>query len=104
MRRVQFRIRFWIILILDVMALAVESNIFLSVTACFMGTFFVLLIRPMDDLFKFSGDNVENVEKINLDELYQKTGMSSSKIASAMLGLEMQGIIKVLPGKMISLV
>lgn len=26
----------------------------------------------MDDLFKFSGDNVENVEKINLDELYQK--------------------------------
>ena len=26
----------------------------------------------MDDLFKFSGDNVENVEKINLDKLYQK--------------------------------
>jgi len=26
----------------------------------------------MDDLFKFSGNNVENVEKINLDELYQK--------------------------------
>jgi len=26
----------------------------------------------MDDLFKFSSDNVENVEKINLDELYQK--------------------------------
>ena len=26
----------------------------------------------MDDLFKFSGDNVENVEKINLDDLYQK--------------------------------
>jgi hypothetical protein len=26
----------------------------------------------MDDLFKFSGDNIENVEKINLDELYQK--------------------------------
>jgi hypothetical protein len=26
----------------------------------------------MDDLFKFSGDNVENVEKINLDELYEK--------------------------------
>lgn len=26
----------------------------------------------MDDLFKFSGDNVENVEKINLDELYHK--------------------------------
>jgi hypothetical protein len=26
----------------------------------------------MDDLFKFAGDNVENVEKINLDELYQK--------------------------------
>jgi len=26
----------------------------------------------MDDLFKFSTDNVENVEKINLDELYQK--------------------------------
>jgi hypothetical protein len=26
----------------------------------------------MDDLFKFAGDNVENVEKINLDELYEK--------------------------------
>ena len=26
----------------------------------------------MDDLFKFSGDNIENVEKINLDELYEK--------------------------------
>jgi hypothetical protein len=26
----------------------------------------------MDDLFKFSGDNVENIEKINLDELYEK--------------------------------
>jgi hypothetical protein len=28
--------------------------------------------NPMDDLFKFSGDNIENVEKINLDELYEK--------------------------------
>jgi hypothetical protein len=26
----------------------------------------------MDDLFKFAGDNVENVEKLNLDELYEK--------------------------------
>jgi hypothetical protein len=26
----------------------------------------------MDDLFKFAGDNIENVEKINLDELYEK--------------------------------
>jgi hypothetical protein len=26
----------------------------------------------MDDLFKFHSDNVENVEKINLDELYEK--------------------------------
>lgn len=26
----------------------------------------------MDDLFKFSSDNIENVEKINLDELYEK--------------------------------
>jgi hypothetical protein len=26
----------------------------------------------MDDLFKFNTDNVENVEKINLDELYEK--------------------------------
>jgi hypothetical protein len=26
----------------------------------------------MDDLFKFAGDNVENVEKINLDDLYEK--------------------------------
>jgi hypothetical protein len=26
----------------------------------------------MDDLFKFHGDNIENVEKLNLDELYEK--------------------------------
>jgi hypothetical protein len=26
----------------------------------------------MDDLFKFAGDNIETVEKINLDELYEK--------------------------------
>jgi hypothetical protein len=26
----------------------------------------------MDDLFKFAGDNIENVEKLNLDELYEK--------------------------------
>ncbi len=29
-------------------------------------------IIPMDDLFKFSSENIENVEKINLDELYEK--------------------------------
>jgi DNA processing protein len=47
---------------------------------------------------------LKDCNQIHIDELYQKTGMSSTKIASAMLGLEMQGIIKVLPGKMIALV
>jgi len=28
--------------------------------------------RSMDDLFKFAGDNIENLEKLNLDELYEK--------------------------------
>ena len=33
---------------------------------------YVHIRASMDDLFKFAGDNIENVEKLNLDELYEK--------------------------------
>lgn len=38
-------------------------------------------------------------ESAGIDEVNFKTGLSSSSIASALLNLEMQGILKVLPGK-----
>jgi DNA processing protein len=38
-------------------------------------------------------------EDISIDELNFKCGFSSSSIASALLNLEMQGVLKVLPGK-----
>lgn len=42
-------------------------------------------------------------EHTHVDELYLETGLSSAQMASSMLSLEMQNLIKVLPGKMISL-
>ena len=38
-------------------------------------------------------------EIAGIDELNFKTGLSSSDIASALLNLEMQGVLKALPGK-----
>ena len=42
-------------------------------------------------------------ESIHIDELYLKSGLSSSSAANALLMLEMQGILKALPGKMYQL-
>ena len=43
-------------------------------------------------------------QQIHIDELYIKSGLSSSKVASALLTLEMQSIINSLPGKMYSMI
>lgn len=51
--------------------------------------------------------NVYNIlqtkEKIHIDELTFLSNLNSSKVAGVLLNLEMQGIIKSLPGKMITL-
>jgi len=40
-----------------------------------------------------------NKEILHTDELLQQTTMNSSLLAATLLGLEMQGILKALPGK-----
>lgn len=42
--------------------------------------------------------------QIHIDEFYTKTSLNSSQLASAMLSLEMQNLINVLPGKQVCLV
>lgn len=45
-------------------------------------------------------DILQQQESIQIDELYFKTGLSSSAVAAALLMLEMQGIVMALPGKL----
>ena len=42
-------------------------------------------------------------ESIHIDELYLKSGLSSSTVASAILTLELQNVILALPGKIYKL-
>jgi DNA processing protein len=44
-------------------------------------------------------DILQQQDNIQIDELYFKSGLSSSSIAAALLMLEMQGIVMALPGK-----
>ena len=44
-------------------------------------------------------DILQQKESIQIDELYLKSGLSSSAAASALLTLEMQNVIISLPGK-----
>lgn len=44
-------------------------------------------------------DNFRNKETLHTDELQQQTAMNSSILAATLLSLEMQGILKPLPGK-----
>jgi DNA processing protein len=44
-------------------------------------------------------DILQQTESIQIDDLYFKSGLSSSAVAAALLMLEMQGIIASLPGK-----
>lgn len=39
-------------------------------------------------------------DAVHADELYHKTGLGSSQLAATLLQLEMQGLVKALPGKM----
>lgn len=48
-------------------------------------------------------DILQQTESIQIDELYFKSGLSSSAIASALLTLEMQGVVAALPGKIYKL-
>ena len=42
---------------------------------------------------------LQNQESIQIDLLYFKSGLSSSAVASALLMLEMKGLVMSLPGK-----
>lgn len=46
---------------------------------------------------------LQEKEQVAIDELYAKTGLSSSSVAAALLMLEMQGLVTSLPGKMYKL-
>ncbi|MBK9532727.1 MAG: DNA-protecting protein DprA [Chitinophagaceae bacterium] len=49
-------------------------------------------------------DILQQHDSIQIDELYFKSGLSSSEVATALLMLEMQGVILSLPGKVYKLV
>ena len=45
-------------------------------------------------------DYLATKDAVHSDELYHNTGMNSSQLAATLLQLEMQGLIKAMPGKM----
>jgi DNA processing protein len=49
-------------------------------------------------------DILKERESIQIDELYFKSGLSSSAVAQALLMLEMQGVVASLPGKVFKLI
>jgi DNA processing protein len=49
-------------------------------------------------------DILKDRENIQIDELYFKSGLSSSAVAQALLMLEMQGVVASLPGKVFKLI
>jgi DNA processing protein len=53
---------------------------------------------------KIITDILKERENIQIDELYIKSGLSSSAVAQALLMLEMQGVVASLPGKVFKLV
>jgi DNA protecting protein DprA len=62
-----------------------------------------LFIELSDDE-KIIVNILQQQEQIHIDELYLKSGLSSSAVASALLTLEMQSVINSLPGKMYKMV
>ena len=48
-------------------------------------------------------DILQQQDRIHIDELYFKSGLSSSAVATALLMLEMQGVVMTLPGKIYKL-
>jgi DNA processing protein len=53
---------------------------------------------------KIITDILKERESIQIDELYFKSGLSSSAVAQALLMLEMQGVVSSLPGKVFKLI
>jgi DNA processing protein len=53
---------------------------------------------------KIITDILKERETIQIDELYFKSGLSSSAVAQALLMLEMQGVVASLPGKVFKLI
>jgi DNA processing protein len=49
-------------------------------------------------------DILQQQESIQIDELYFKSGLSSSAVAAALLMLEMQGVVASMPGKLYKLI
>lgn len=49
-------------------------------------------------------DILQQQENVQIDELYFKSGLSSSAVAAALLMLEMQGIVASMPGKVYKLI
>jgi DNA processing protein len=49
-------------------------------------------------------DILQQQDGIQIDELYFKSGLSSSAVATALLMLEMQGVVQSLPGKLFKLI
>ncbi len=52
---------------------------------------------------KIITDILSQQESIQIDQLYFKSGLSSSAVANALLMLEMQGVVSMLPGKVFKL-
>jgi DNA processing protein len=53
---------------------------------------------------KIVTDILQQQENIQIDELYFKSGLSSSAVATALLMLEMQGVVTSLPGKIYKII
>ncbi len=49
-------------------------------------------------------DILNQQENIHIDELYFKSGLSSSAVAAALLMLEMQGVVLSMPGKVYKII
>lgn len=61
-----------------------------------------LFVQLTDDEQKI-WDKLKEKDSIHIDELYLQSGLSSSAVAAAILGLELQNLILSLPGKMYKL-
>ena len=52
---------------------------------------------------KIVAEILQQQERLHIDELYLKSGLSSSAMATALLMLEMQNVVTALPGKIYTL-
>ena len=61
------------------------------------------LFPELDVNEQLAADLIQQKELIHVDELMLQLKFSSSQFAAAVLGLELKGVIKVMPGKMYKL-